>query len=190
MPCFSLLFTPPLVHLAVRRHLSLTWMTREGRCSWGCCWIWWCTTTPPWCLGPCSYCSDTSVRDRKSFWHSNRSPLWDFIVEFKKNMNLKKISLQPSWLCHQNIPHLLKIHIMLLGTLYIIETKISNLRDTKYCYCISPVTYWVGSEARRLLAIMCIGFLANHLLCKHPQNQLVRVYQCLFTTFQILFLCN
>ena len=36
-------------------------------------------------------------------------------------------------------------------------------------------------EARRLLAIMCIGFLANHHLFKHPQNQLVRVYQCLFT---------
>ena len=39
-------------------------------------------------------------------------------------------------------------------------------------------------EARRLLAIMCIGFLANHRLCKHPQNQLVCVYQCLFTTFK------
>ena len=42
-------------------------------------------------------------------------------------------------------------------------------------------------EARRLLAIMYIGFLANHRLCKHPQNQRVCVYQCLFTTFQILF---
>ena len=30
-------------------------------------------------------------------------------------------------------------------------------------------------EARRLLAIMCIGFLANHRVCKHPQNQLVRI---------------
>ena len=45
-------------------------------------------------------------------------------------------------------------------------------------------------EARRLLAIMCIGILANHHLCKHPQNQLVRVYQCLITTFQKLFLCS
>ena len=45
-------------------------------------------------------------------------------------------------------------------------------------------------KARRLLAIMCIRFLANHHLCKHPQNQLVRVYQCFFTTFQVLFLCT
>ena len=39
-------------------------------------------------------------------------------------------------------------------------------------------------EARRLFAIICIGFLANHRLCKHPQYQQVRVYQCLFTTFK------
>ena len=29
--------------------------------------------------------------------------------------------------------------------------------------------------------------LANHRLCKHSHNQLVRVYHCLFTTFQIIF---
>ena len=45
-------------------------------------------------------------------------------------------------------------------------------------------------EARRLPAIMCIGFLANHCLCKQLQNQLDRFHQCLFTTFQILFLCT
>ena len=45
-------------------------------------------------------------------------------------------------------------------------------------------------KARRILAMLCIGFLDNHRLCKHPQNQLVRVYQCLFTTFQIIFLCT
>ena len=45
----------------------------------------------------------------------------------------------------------------------------------------------VGSRTSRHLAIMCIGFLANNSICKHPQNQLVCVYQCLFTTFQILF---
>ena len=38
------------------------------------------------------------------------------------------------------------------------------------------------------LAIICIGFLGNHRLCTHSYNQLVRVYQCLFTTFQIIFL--
>ena len=48
--------------------------------------------------------------------------------------------------------------------------------------------FWV--EARRLLAIMYIGFLANHCVCNHPHNQLVRVYQCLFTTFQTFFLCT
>ena len=36
--------------------------------------------------------------------------------------------------------------------------------------------------------LSCIGFLANHCLCKPPQNQLICVYLCLFTTFQILFL--
>ena len=40
-------------------------------------------------------------------------------------------------------------------------------------------------ETRRLLAIMCIGFLANHRLCNHSLNQLVCVYQCLF--YQCIF---
>ena len=40
-------------------------------------------------------------------------------------------------------------------------------------------------EARRLLAIMCIGFLANHRLCKHSHNQLVRVYQCYLQLFKL-----
>ena len=52
------------------------------------------------------------------------------------------------------------------------------------------ISFESAREARRLLAIICIGFLANHRLCKHPQNQLVCVYKCLFTTFQILFLCT
>ena len=35
---------------------------------------------------------------------------------------------------------------------------------------------------------MYIGFLANHRLCMHPQDELVRIYQYLFTSFQNLFL--
>ena len=54
----------------------------------------------------------------------------------------------------------------------------------------SQIYFESARETRRLLAFMCIGFLANHRLFKHPQNQLVLVYQCLFTTFQILFLCT
>ena len=42
-------------------------------------------------------------------------------------------------------------------------------------------------EARRLLAIMCIGFLVNHHLCKHPQGQLVCVYQRFIYNFSNAF---
>ena len=66
--------------------------------------------------------------------------------------------------------------------LTMIGTHIDNFRVIKFFESVC--------EARRLLAIMCIGFLANHCLCNHPQNHLVRDYQCLFTTFQILFLCT
>ena len=61
-----------------------------------------------------------------------------------------------------------------------------NFVDTRDLM-ILPLSIYLSRRARRLLAIMCIGFLANHHLCKHPQNQLVRVYQCLFNPFQILF---
>ena len=42
-------------------------------------------------------------------------------------------------------------------------------------------------EAKRLLAIMCIRFLANPRLCKNPQGQLVRVYQRFIYKFSNTF---
>ena len=42
-------------------------------------------------------------------------------------------------------------------------------------------------EAKRLLAIMCIRFLANPRLCKNPQRQLVRVYQRFIYKFSNTF---
>ena len=44
-----------------------------------------------------------------------------------------------------------------------------------------------GSEVRRLLGIMCVGFLADHRFCKHPQSQLVRVYQRFIYNFSNTF---
>ena len=39
--------------------------------------------------------------------------------------------------------------------------------------CKFCMIFELACKARRLLAIMCIGFLANHRFCKHPQNKLV-----------------
>ena len=39
-----------------------------------------------------------------------------------------------------------------------------------------------------LLSCTNVSFLANHRLCMHPQDELVRIYQYLFTSFQNLFL--
>ena len=55
---------------------------------------------------------------------------------------------------------------------------------------ILPSIFESTRKARRLLAIMCIGFLANHRLCKHPLNHLVHVYQCIFTTYQTETMCK
>ena len=60
----------------------------------------------------------------------------------------------------------------------IIVRKWLNGTDTNYehyCTLHIPVHIFESAwEARRLLAIICIRFLANRRLCKHLQNQLVR----------------
>ena len=75
------------------------------------------------------------------------------------------------------------------------DTKFTKVKQPKYIRdCMEGKNYHklhiglmqlIYFGMKWLLAIMSIGFLANHRLCKHPQNQLVRVYQCLFTTFPL-----
>ena len=66
---------------------------------------------------------------------------------------------------------------------YLKSYFLSNLNLGEDFPCIHILVFESAREARRLFTIMCIGFLANHRLCKPPQIQLVCVYQCLFTIF-------
>lgn len=55
--------------------------------------------------------------------------------------------------------------------------------------CSDLLNYLLESarKSSSLLTAMCIGFLTNHCLCKTPQNQLVRVFLCFFSTSLKLF---